>query len=186
MEKLIKNSIARLLVYLTAAVIVWCTLWTISIIVDITTYNNVKEEFNWMDKELYTYLVLKCDQKDLDPIFMLAVAQIESGGKNIRSHNQNSNGTYDHGLWQINEVHVDYDIDKVLLLYQMEYSTNMATDIMKVAIDESYRFKYIAAIKYNAGPNCDLKKYKNIYYPIKIMKKYNKAKRNLGLTYYSI
>lgn len=35
----------------------------------------------------------------------IAVALAESGGKDIRGYERNSNGTYDWGRWQINEVH---------------------------------------------------------------------------------
>ena len=55
----------------------------------------------------------------------IAVALAESGG-NPSAHNQNSNGSIDRGLWQINSVHVQYDPIK---LFDPAYNAQAAFQI---------------------------------------------------------
>ena len=59
---------------------------------------------------------------------MRAICKSESGLQNIPSHRQNSNGTRDHGLCQINDIHLD-KVNSIDDLYDPEENIRIASII---------------------------------------------------------
>ena len=136
-------------------------------------YKFAKDNFKWVKKDFYFYLDYKCKEKNIDPLFALAIAQVESGGKNIISK-RNKNGTRDFGIFQVNSV---WKKDSKDLL---NYKTNIdiAIPYLKKCMEKANNNKYIACIYYNAGMNCDISKYKSVY-PLKILEIYEKITTEL-------
>lgn len=60
---------------------------------------------------------------------MAAIAEAESGGQVGSKSPQNSNGTYDYGLWQINSAHTQFDAQK--LLTDPLYNAQAAVSVFK-------------------------------------------------------
>lgn len=138
----------------------------------IEDFKFAKYNFKWVKKDFYRYLDYKCYKKNIDPLFMLSLAQVESRGRNIISK-KNKNGSFDTGFFQINSVHSDKP--KELLNYKK--NINKAVWYMNLCIKKAKGDKKLACVYYNAGLNCNVKKYlsskKLRKYPKKILKIYN-------------
>jgi len=149
----------------------------------IPSYSSLaKKNFKWLKKDFYNYLEYKCYKKNIDPIFILSLAQVESGGRNIRSHRMNRNKTFDWGFFQINSVHSPKN-PRRLLNYRV--NIDIATWYLGKCLKKARGNKFLACIYYNGGTNCNVRRYmkKNSAYPKRIMKIYARCKKNIDASY---
>ncbi len=130
-------------------------------------YRFAKDNFNWVKKDFYFYLDYKCKEKNIDPLFALAIAQVESGGKNIISK-RNKNGSHDYGIFQVNEIHTKKHFE----LLNYKHNIDKAMSYLNLCLKKAEGNKYLACIYYNGGINCNVNKYTSPY-PLRVLKKYN-------------
>ena len=136
-------------------------------------YKPMKNSFTWVKKDFYFHLQNTCKKYNIDPLFALSIAQAESGGRNVVSK-RNKNGTRDFGIFQVNSVWEK----RTYLLLDYKINTNIAIAYLKQCLKKSKGDKYMACVYYNAGLNCNVKKYlqNRSAYPNKILKKYYSVK----------
>ncbi len=139
-------------------------------------FTYAKSKFKWLEKDFYTYLEYKCKKKGIDPLFMLSLIQVESGGKNVVSK-KNGNKTRDFGFCQINSVHSPKN-PRRLLNYKV--NLNIGTWYIGKALKKAKGNLRLACIYYNGGLNCNVRKYKNKWYPKRIVRIYNKVHENIN------
>ena len=135
-------------------------------------YSFAKDNFKWVKKKFYYYLDYKCMKKKIDPIFALAIAQTESGGKNVISR-KNRNGSRDYGRFQVNSVHMPKRPRKLL---NYKINIDKAMYYLGLALKKAKGDLGLACIYYNAGLNCNVGKYRRskklMKYPKKILRIY--------------
>ena len=137
-------------------------------------YKPMKNSFTWVKKDFYFHLQNTCKKYNIDPLFALSIAQAESGGRNVVSK-RNKNGTRDFGIFQINSVHLPKTPYQLL---DYKINTNKAMSILRECLKKAKGDKRLACAYYNAGTNCNVKKYfqQRSAYPNKILKKYYSVK----------
>lgn len=143
---------------------------------NITIYK-LQEHFNWVDYDIFYWVNSKGQQYNVDPILIYSLIQYESSGKNIRGRRQNSNGTYDHGYMQINEVHVNSNAQ---ILYEPRINFHIGIKYLSFCLNRA-NHDYMTALRmYNQGHNANANRYRNWVYVARILNKYITTKEKIN------
>ena len=138
-------------------------------------FNYYSTYYNWLTTEIY-FTVRKHAHRYNVPIdLVLAIIDVESGGRNIRSNRRNSNGSYDYGIMQINDVHLESDkFNSIGCFFDLDKNIEFGVIYMRKCMDRSYdnkTLKYdIPAIirRYNQGLNGNENNYNNWRYVVRV------------------
>ena len=141
-------------------------------------YFQFKAYYNWLNTDLYLISQNAAHKNNIPVDLIFAVINSESGGQNIRSRIANSDGTFDHGIAQINEVHLgSHEFETINDFYNLEKNINFAAFYLRRAMEKSLEqdkvIDYRTVIRlYNQGLNGQKKFYPhkqweyvlNVYY----------------------
>ena len=145
-----------------------------SINIEDIMFNKCKTYYPWMKKNIYNYISFYCKywskNYKIDEELVYALIQHESGGKNIRGR-KNRNGSRDHGIMQINEVHSPNDVTR---LYNCKINIKIGIWYLSLCIKKSKGNIKEACRMYNQGLYGKKWKYKNWKYVKRIIKDYKK------------
>jgi len=120
------------------------------------------------DKDLIRFVSKKCKEYNLPADIVFAIGINESGFRNIRSYSDNSNGSYDIGIFQINSYYVRY-YERTFWYREEDFNPwnpyhNCEMAIMYLNHLRKYTGSLADAISaYNTGLR-GLKKYPNVGY----------------------
>jgi soluble lytic murein transglycosylase-like protein len=123
-------------------------------------YLVAKEKYDWIDKKLYSKIEYYAEKKNLHPLFICAIIQRESNGKQYATSFLKARGRM-----QVRDMHLPKKIRHLThLLYNDDVNFNLGCAYLKICankakgnIDETCRM-------YNQGSNGNKTKYKNWKY----------------------
>lgn len=131
----------------------------------------IHQNYEWLDKDIYFHILQNSNRYKIDMRFICSLIQTESGGQNIRSRRMNSNGTYDHGYMQINEVHLPAN-STIDILYDPMINIQIGANYLNKCLEKSNGNMSEAIRMYNQGLNGNVNNYKNWRYVSDVLNNY--------------
>jgi soluble lytic murein transglycosylase-like protein len=134
----------------------------------------LKKHFKWLTKPVYSYILKRSDIKEVDPIMIMSIKQVETGnhcGNNWKCMVSARGKAGERGAMQIMEYHAKNPKD----LDNWKFNTNTGIDYFRGAIEVASGDIRVAVRLYNQGHNGKWQNYKNWKYVSRVMRIYKKA-----------
>lgn len=137
-------------------------------------YKRLKTRFTWLEKDVYDFIKIEAEKKEVDPHLIMSVIQIESGDfcKNNWAAMKKVKGTSGEiGPMQVMPYHARNPKN----LYDWKYNIKKGIGYFKGGLEIGQGDIRVAIRLYNQGHAGKWQNYKNWKYVARVMRKYKKV-----------
>lgn len=137
-------------------------------------YKRLKTRFTWLEKDVYDFIKIEAEKKDVDPVMIMSVIQIESGNtckNNLERMKRIRGEAGEYGAMQVMGYHAKNPDD----LKDWKFNTITGIGYFKGGLEIAHGDIRVAVRLYNQGHAGKWQDYKNWKYVARVIRKYKKV-----------